>query len=408
MTFWGFGISSVYHHRRAALSPGMSFFGFDARNFYWGIAAWFSIIRQWISSYHNGYINTVETNSPRILLVRLSAIGDVIQALPVACALRERFPKAFLAWLVEERAAALLRAHEAIDELITVPRYYLKSPRAVWQLRRRLRQLRFDVALDAQGLSKSAFAAWLSAAPRRIGFGKPWGREISPWINTELVDTAGLHIIERNLKLLSPLGIESARVRFQVPEDPAARENAEHIIRRHMLEEGFAIINPGAGWPSKLWPLDRYAAVAAHLGNAWNLPALVIWAGAKEKQMAQSIVEGSEGQARLAPNTTLAELAALARRTRLFIGSDTGPLHLAAAVGARCVGLYGPWPAAIHGPYGPQNIALQKAFFQGPTHKRRNASLEYMEAITIEDVCQACDEILQKSGVNSFRECSAG
>ncbi len=309
----------------------------------------------------------METQSPRILIVRLSAIGDVIHTMPVACALREHFPQAFVAWVVEDRAAALLRGHEAIDELIALPRGWLKSPRCVWRLSRRLRNLKFDAALEVQGLTKAAIVARLSAAPRRIGFGHPWGRELTQWLNNELVDTPGLHIVQRNLQLLQPLGIRSPKIRFMVPEHPADRETAEQIIARHGLEDGFVIINPGAGWPSKLWPTDRFAAVARHLGKKWNLPTLIAWAGEEEMQMSLLIGMGSEGHAQIAPPTTLTELAALARRAKLFIGSDTGPLHLAAAVDTPCIGLYGPWPANIHGPFGPQHIALQKAFFQGST-----------------------------------------
>jgi lipopolysaccharide heptosyltransferase I len=336
--------------------------------------------------------------SPRILIVRLSAIGDVIHGMPLACALRERYPEALLAWVVEERAAELLRGHDALDELITLPRGWLKSPRAVWRLRRRLRGMEFDTAIDAQGLTKAAIVAWLSGAKRRIGFGDPWGRELSQWLNTELVDTTAEHAVDRTLQLLLPLGIQSPAVRFRVPEHPADRATAGETIRQGGLDDGFALINPGAGWPSKLWPTDRYAAVAGHLGWAWGLPSLVIWAGEKELALAREIAAGSGGHARLAPPTTLGQLAALARRCRLFIGSDTGPLHLAAAVGTPCVGLYGPWPAKRHGPYGPQHIALQKMFFEGPTRARRNAPPKLMEAIHVELVCGACDQILQRDG----------
>lgn len=333
---------------------------------------------------------------PRILIVRLSAIGDVIHGMPLACALRERFPAALLAWAVGERAGVLLRGHEALDELITLPRGWLKSPGTLWRLRRRLRAMRFDTTIDAQGLTKAAVVAWLSGAGRRIGFGQPWGRELSQWLNNELVDTTAEHAVDRTLQLLLPMGIESPAVRFQVPEDPADRTAAEKIVQRAGLEEGFAVINPGAGWPSKLWPTDRYAAVADHLGGAWKVPTLVVWAGAEERRLAEQTVAASGGYAQLAPPTTLRELAAVARRCRLFIGSDTGPLHLAAAVGAPCVGLYGPWPARRHGPYGPGNIALQAMFFEGSTRARRNAPAALMEAIGVELVCGACDRILKR------------
>ena len=155
--------------------------------------------------------------APRILIARLSAIGDVVQTMPVACALREHFPGAFLAW-VAQRGAELLAGHEALDELVALPRGWLKSPRIVWQLRRRLRAMKFDIAIDAQGLTKAAIVAWLSGARRRIGVGGIWGRELSPWLNTETVDTGDPHAVDRNLGLLRPLGIESPTVRFRVPE----------------------------------------------------------------------------------------------------------------------------------------------------------------------------------------------
>ena len=335
-------------------------------------------------------------NTPplRILIVRLSAIGDVIQTMPVACALRERFPDARLAWAVEQRAGALLEGHEALNELITLPRGWLKSPGGVWRLRRRLREMRFDVTVDVQSLTKSAVLARLTGARRRIGFGNPGGRELSKWLNNERVDPKATHVVDRYLELLGPLGIQRPAVRFQVPEQEEARKTAERIIAEKQLGDGFAVINPGAGWPSKLWPAERYAAVARHLGAARRLPTLVVWAGAGERAAAERIVADGGAQAVLSPPTSLVELAALSRRAKLFIGADTGPLHLAAAVDTPCVGLYGPWPAARHGPYGPRHVALQKMFFEGPTRHRRTAPPIYMESITTEMVCEACEGIL--------------
>ncbi|MEN6367509.1 MAG: glycosyltransferase family 9 protein [Thermoguttaceae bacterium] len=335
-------------------------------------------------------------SSPRILIVRLSAIGDVIQSMPIACALRRRFPDALVTWVVESRSAELLQNHPALDEVLTVPRGWLKSPKTLWRLRRQLRERRFDIALEAQGLTKAALLARLSGAPRRLGFGPPWGRELSPWLNTESVETPGPHVVQRNLQLLRPLGIESPEVEFLVPERSEDARTAERMVGEFQVERGFALINVGAGWPSKLWSADRYGAVAAHLGAVHQLPTLVLWAGADERAMADRVVADSQGRARLAPKTTLSELAALARRAKLFLGSDTGPLHLAEAVGTPCVGLYGPWPKDIHGPYGPQHIAIQKAFFKGSTRERRTAPPTLMAAITTADVCEACDRILSR------------
>lgn len=339
---------------------------------------------------------TTQRPSPRILIVRLSAIGDVIHGMPVLCALREKYAEAHLAWLVEDRAAALLREHESLDELITVPRGWLKRPRCVWRLRRRLRALNPDVTVDLQGLTKSAVAARLSGARRRIGFGDEKGRELSTWLNTELVDCPARHVIDCNLQLLQPLGIVSPEVRFEVPHRNGDAQTAEEIIRRAGFQDGFGVINPGAGWPSKLWPPQRFAAVARHLGRTLALPSMVVWAGEQERAWADEIIAGADGHARAAPSTTLTELAALVRRAQVFVGSDTGPLHLAAAVGTPCVGLYGPMPAERNGPYGPRHVAIQAATFEGIRPGRKTASADLMEAIRVEEVCDACDRILRR------------
>jgi lipopolysaccharide heptosyltransferase I len=339
---------------------------------------------------------TPDPPSPRIVIVRLSAVGDVIHGLPVLNALRERFPGGLIAWVVEERAAALLRGHRALDELVVVPRGWLKSFGEILRLRRRLHELRLEIAIDLQGLTKSAVAAWLSGARRRIGFGDEKGREISRWLNTEWVHCPAAHIIDANLQLLAPLGINQPSVRFDIPENEADRTAATAAIAAAGIAGDFGLINPGAGWPSKLWPPARFAAVAQHLGAMHGVPTLVVWAGPKERAWAEQIVTGAAGHAHLAPATTLTELGAIARRARIFVGSDTGPLHLAAAVGTPCVGLYGPMSATRNGPYGPQHVALQQGEFHGSHRQRRNAAGYLMEAISVEMVCQACDAILRR------------
>ena len=337
------------------------------------------------------------STAPRILIVRLSAIGDVVHGLPVLNALRAHFPDAFLGWVVEGRAADLLRGHAALDRLIQVPRKWLKSPKAVWRLRSELRELQFDIALDLQCLTKSAIAGWLSGAKRRIGFGGPDARELSRFLHNEHVTPTAAHVIDKNLELLQPFGIDRPRVEFNLPETPADAATAERLIQAAGLNGGFAIFNPGAGWASKRWPLERYAAVAKHLGEHQALPCLVVWAGPEERGWAEQIAAASSGAAHLAPATTLTELTALARRARLFVGSDTGPLHIAAAVGTPCVGLYGPMPRERNGPYGPQHVALQEVWLTGSSRERRTADASSMEAISVASVCAACDKIVSRS-----------
>jgi ADP-heptose:LPS heptosyltransferase len=337
------------------------------------------------------------TDAPRILICRLSAIGDIVLNMPVLCALRDRFPRATIGWIVKRNWAPLLAGHCDLDHLIDVPGDWLRSPRLVWQTARRMREIGFDIALDLQGLAKSAIAAWLSGAKRRLGFRHCGfeGREFSPWLNTELVRPTAEHVVDRSLEILKPLGIERTAVQFRLPRHEQSEASIARFVRERGLGAGFAVINAGAGWPSKLWPPERYGEVARNLGRR-VLPTVVAWAGKAELEMAQEIVIRSGGHAQLAPPTSLTELAALARRAQVFISSDSGPLHIAAAVGTACVGLYGPMPIERCRPYGKQHIALQKATPTGKMRSRRRSSNSGMLAIGIDDVCQACDSILDR------------
>ena len=334
---------------------------------------------------------------PRILIVRLSAIGDCVHGLPVLCTLREALPSAHLSWVVEGRTADLLRCHPALDTVVQLPRRWLKSPAAVWRARRQLRALRPDVAIDLQGLTKSAIAGWLSGAPTRIGFGGRDGRELSRRLNNTLVEPMMTHVIDRNLELLQPLGIAPDEVRFGMPAfDKDAPAVGRFVRDRGLGGGGFALLNVGAGWASKRWPADRFADVARYLGERYQVRSVVAWGGDEERHSADRVIVNAGGFAHMAPPTTLVELGALCQRAKLFIGCDTGPLHLAAAVGTPCVGLYGATSARRNGPYGDEHTTLQKMLLQGGSRERRNADDGAMRAISVEDVCAACDDLLNR------------
>jgi lipopolysaccharide heptosyltransferase I len=323
-------------------------------------------------------------------------VGDCILTTPVAVALRKRFPRAFIAWVVQGGAASLLEGHTALDRLIVVKKGWMRSPAEVARLRGKLRSLHFDVTLDPQSLTKSALAAWLSGAPRRIGFARPEGRELAPLLNNQTIVPAATHVVERYLALTRPLGVEPALAKFDIPIRPDARRFAARFLSEFQLTAGYAVVNPGAGWDSKLWPAERYGAVARRLGEERRLPSLVVWSGDRERQWGQTIVQEAGGHAVLAPSTTLPQLAALVAGAKLFVGSDTGPLHLAAAMGAPCVGLYGPTRPEVCGPYGPGHETVQAFYQEGSGRQRRGADNRAMQAITVEMVCDACNAVLSR------------
>jgi len=303
-----------------------------------------------------------------VALVKLSSLGDVIHALPVAEALAAALPRTRLVWLVERREAALLRDHPALDEVIDVdtrawrsartPGQVVEVVRGIIALRRRLRAAEFDVALDLQGLVKSGAVAMVTGAPLRIGFAAGCSRErLSALFTNRRVTppSEARHVVDQYLSLLAPLGVTVApgRARFRLATRAAAESRIDDFFvgvglkPRHRL----VVLNPGAGRSNKRWPVTRFRALAERLCHEAGAQVLVLW-GPSEGDAARAIVEIAPPRPALAPPTDLDELTAVVRRASVMVAADTGPLHLAAAVGTPCVGLYGPTSGARNGPYG--------------------------------------------------------
>ena len=333
--------------------------------------------------------------SPRILIVRLTAIGDVVHAAPVLCALRNRFPKSHIAWVVEGRAGDLLEGHPALDELIRVPRRWLKSPRAVRDLRHRLRRAKFDITLDVQGLTKSAIAAWLTgAAADRHARQRRSRTERLAEQRAGRADGRACHRPESRTS--PPIGHRAARGRLRPAGNALDAQRRRPHRRRPEAVGPVRGAQPRRGWPSKVWPAARFGEVARRLGASRGLRSLVVWAGDEEYRWAQTIVQNAAGHAALAPDTSLTELASLLRRARLLVAADTGPLHIGAAVGVPCVGLFGPMPHERNGPYGERHIAIQVARLVGTSRQRRQADNATMRAIPVDMVIAACEQILDR------------
>lgn len=331
---------------------------------------------------------------PRILIVRLSAIGDAVLTLPVLCALRRRFPDAFLAWAAESRAAQVLRGHEALDELIELPRGWMKSVSNLGEIRRRLRELRFDATVDPQSLTKSALLAWFSGAKYRIGLARPFGRELAPLLNNHGIRTTGPHVVQHMLQLVEPLGGDVGQVEFRVPIAPDAAAAGEEVLRATGMAGRFLAVNPGTGDGLREWPAERYAEVVRRVWRNYRIPALILWGTHREQTTAKRIAEAVGEGCCAAPPTSLATLMAILRRAMFLISHDTGPLHMAAAVGTPCVGIYGPTRPEFSGPFGSGHIVVRAAWRAPHPLKWRSAPPDVMPRISTEDVFQACVTML--------------
>jgi len=304
----------------------------------------------------------------RILIVKLGSIGDVVHTLPALAALRRAVPASRIAWVVERGgAASLLRDHPCLDQLIEVDlrawRRSLMSRETHGAIREAITQLRtehFDVALDFQGLLKSAMVAWLARVPRRVGFAREALREpASAWLLTERVkmdDRA--HVIRKNLRLVEHLGCSiEGDYEFPLGTSPEDEQFAEEQLAQR--SGAVAIINPGGGWPTKLWSLAGFAEIADRLWEAYGLRSVVTY-GPGEEALARSVIAETRSGTAVALASTLKQFFALARRAALFIGGDTGPLHLAAAARTPIVGIYGPSAASRNGPFASDDVVVER------------------------------------------------
>ena len=350
--------------------------------------------------------------SPKILITRLSHIGDCILTLPLVSAIRRVYPRAFISWAVESPSQQLLGLHPGIDQLILIPRGWAKKPSCWPKLVRQLRKPAFEIVIDPQGITKSAALGRLSGARRRIGIRGRWGRELSPYLNNQLVTTKSSHLVDRTLELLAALGengsITGSGVEFGLPVCPISHSKIENFLSGQRLGDRFVVLNPGASWASKRWETDRFAAVASHLFRQHAIQSVVTWAGAEEQGMAQQIHALAPAATVVADQTSLRDLAALCQTANFFLGCDTGPLHIATAMGAPCVGLYGTTRPEESGAYGPQHIAVQKWYQFGNCRARRSAGNQAMRDIQVADVNAAVEQMIARldSGPISQRRAS--
>lgn len=345
----------------------------------------------------------------KVLIVRLSAMGDMIHAMPAVAALRKVLPATQIGWLVEERWAELLCTkfssrsgprspqRPLADHVHSVDTKRWRKSLLRSETRRgflasisALKKENYDVAVDFQGLLRSSVLMRLSQARARYGFSHP-RESAARWFYTSVVAAQGTHVIEQNLSLAqaaanTPLELASA----EFPRD----EDAERKIESELAKRGiarFAILNPGAGWGAKQWPADRYGVVATQLSQNGVTPLINFGPG--EENLAHDVETASDGAA-ASISLSLSELIALTRRASLFIGGDTGPMHLAAALNIPVVAIFGPTDPARNGPFGTRSIVLRDAA-SATDHSRHAQPEPGLLQISADRVSNAARELLE-------------
>jgi len=307
----------------------------------------------------------------RVLIVKLGSIGDIVHTLPALAALRGAMPQAEISWVVERQSSEILKDNPLLDRLIEVDTKALRrglmsgeTLRAPRQQLRRLRASAFDVALDFQGLLKSASIARLSGARRVFGYSREGLREPASaiFLSKRIAVPRQIHVIHKSLMLLRgalDVPVPQRPEELSFPINITAQDQAEAQQVADSSGGNYAILNPGGGWPTKLWSADRFGKLADLLWSSYRISSLVTY-GPGELELAENVRRSSASGKATPVNVSLKAFYSLARGARVYVGGDTGPTHIAVAAGTPIVGLFGPTEWWRNGSPRPQDICVER------------------------------------------------
>ncbi|MBI3802819.1 MAG: lipopolysaccharide heptosyltransferase II [Nitrospirae bacterium] len=330
-------------------------------------------------------------NYREVLILKPSSLGDVIDALPAVGAIRKGYPSARISWLVKSEWAPVLTGHPYIDEVIAVPFAWGAVPQLIRAVRRRP----FDLVVDLQGLSRSALLGAATTASVRVGFAA--AREGAPWFYTDrvVVPEQSVHAVDRYREVARALGCDVARIDFGISISAEADRAVDRLLPKIGLSAPgpFSVIHPTARWESKKWLPARFAELADRLIGEKQRSIVFVGSRGEREEVGRIVGMMKQPAGNAAGETTLPELAALIRRAQSFICNDSGPMHLAAAVGTPVIALFGPTDPRKVGPYGAGNRVIRKEFSCAGCHRNRCVrENECMRAISVEEVIKEISE----------------
>lgn len=333
-----------------------------------------------------------------ILIVKLSAIGDVIHALPVAQALKQCYPACRITWIVEKPALDLLTSHPAVDEVIVFEKAKFKSlPGALTNIpafAARLRQYQFDLVLDLQGLFKSGMISLLSGAATRLVYEN--AREGSQLVSKRISGAmSGKHVVERYLDVVRHLGCAVEKPVFNIGIAQEQQQQAQQIFQQagYRNKEPYIVMALGANWPNKIWPAEYFALLSDRIYDRGLVP--VVTGGPGDGYLLERLLQyAAVPPINLIGKTSLPQLAAIIRGARAFVGGDTGPMHLSAALNTPTVALMGPTDAERNGPYGEgHKVLLANRTCIGCWRRKCVKGVDCLAAISVEAVSAALEQL---------------
>jgi heptosyltransferase-1 len=327
----------------------------------------------------------------RFLLIRLGSLGDIINAVPAAAALRDTFPESQIDWAVEPQWKRLLEGNPDLNRIVSVDR---KSAGGMAATLGRLRAVKYTCAIDFQALYKSALLGFFSGAPRRIGFTSEYAREgFAARFYTDRVNPRGPHKVDHNLTLVESAGAAKSEPRYPIAVRPEEESEVARELEKHSLKD-FFVMSPGGGWRSKCWPPERYGQLHAKILARYGWRG-VIGFGPGEEGLAAEVVSAAGDSAPVAIPMGLGPLIALLRRAKFLVSADTGPLHLACALGVPVVGLYGPTDPSRNGPFSAEDVVVRNLRLAETDYRRGKMYARSMLSISVEQVFEAVQRRLE-------------
>jgi len=349
----------------------------------------------------------------RILIVKLSAIGDVIQSLCVASSLKRGIKDIEISWVVSEAAYPLLKDHPLIDHVFLLPRRrwgkmvsnifaWPKLLSEIGEFVSQIRYQKFDVVVDLQGLFKSGLVTFISKSKRKVGF--PNTRELSYIFLNEKLPPYDIekHAVLRYVKVASYLGGDISKIDFPLAIKDSDRDYIDKLVKGC---GDIIALNVGASWPNKKWTVEGFSELAKEIYKKWGLSPVITGGRADEdfaNKIEEKIKKTETKVINLAGKTSLLELAALFERSKAVVTSDSGPMHLAVAAGARVVALFGPTAPWRTGPFGEDHKIVRTNISCSPCFKRRCDDPKCMKAILVSDVVSAIEEVLRDQKSDSI------
>jgi heptosyltransferase I len=342
--------------------------------------------------------------APRILIIRLSSLGDILHALPAFSDLRASYPDSRIDWLVAKKCEFLLSAVPGIHKIYVLDTNGLlrmppssSSWRSLFDLIRNLRASCYDYSIDFQGLLKTAFLGAVSRSKVRLGFSEALVRERpAHWFYSKTLDRppAQVHVIALNRMLAELAGARPApsSLKFQVPESDL--RSIDSLINEKQLD-GFVVINPGGGWPTKRWAPEKYGTLAQRIRTELGLRS-VVTTGPGEESLYHSIADNCGDAAPLHFSATFLQLIPLLMKARLVVGGDTGPFHLACALGVPVVGMFGPTSPARNGPWREEDESVYHELPCSACHARTCSTGGECMNLSVEEVFTAVVRRLKK------------